>query len=340
MPPSPSTGTPHTDQGSVRRWLKPACQALLVAIVLFFLGRVLVRRWDELQAIHWQIDVPLLAGSFGLLSLAWLALVANWRWLMSHMGAPLGLAAAWRIWFLSNIVRYIPGNVWQFLGMVYLCEKEGIARTRTAASILVYQAASVASGLLAGGAVFLLDGGMPGPADSGAAPSSPLTGTNLALIAAASFLALAVCTPLVMNWGLRRLFALLHREPVQIELGLGDLARFFVQRLLIWVLQGAAFAVLVRSIYPAPPATFPILGAAFALSWVLGFVTLLTPSGLGVREAAQTALLAAVLPLPASVALALLSRLWLIAGEAGATALGLALGRRDRRATAAEAPRV
>jgi hypothetical protein len=99
----------------------------------------------------------------------------------------------------------------------------------------------------------------------------------------------------------------------------------------IWVLQGLAFAIFVKAVYPTSVVDFPLLGAAFVLSWVIGFVSLLTPSGLGVREAAQSALLATVLPLPVSVALALLSRVWLIAGEVAGAAVGLALGRREQR---------
>jgi hypothetical protein len=296
---------PGPRAGSSLARLKPVGQWLLVALVLFFLGRVLARRW--------------------------LALVVNWRWLMVHMGASLRMGAAWRIWFLSNIVRYVPGNVWQFLGMVYLCEKEGIGRTRTLASILVYQTASVASGLLAAGAVYLLAGQDMGRLGGESGSLQVLSGrlpfwAGMGLVAAASLLSLAVCLPPVMNAFLRQLFRVLRRQPVQIELAVGDLIRFFAQRLAIWVLQGLGFAVFVRSVYPASLDLFPVLAAAFVLSWVIGFVSLLTPSGLGVREASQTALLATALPLPVSVALALTSRLWLITGEVAGAGIGLILG--------------
>jgi len=334
----PGIRTPHlgTRAGVRLERLKPVGQWLLVALVLFFLGRVLARRWDELRTIEWQINLPLLVCSYLLLGAAWLALVANWRWLMLHMGASLRMGTAWRIWFLSNIVRYIPGNVWQFLGMVYLCEKEGISRTRTLASILVYQTASVASGLLAAGAVYLLAGQDMGRLGGESGSLQILSGrlplwAGLGLVAGASLLSLTVCMPPVMNAFLRSLFRLLRRQPVQIELSVGDLARFFAQRLAIWALQGLGFALFVRSVYPASLGLFPVLAAAFVLSWVIGFVSLLTPSGLGVREASQTALLATVLPLPVSVALALTSRLWLIVGEIAGAGIGLILGRREQR---------
>ena len=74
--------------------LKPVGQWLIVALVLFFLGRVLVLQWNEVKAVEWQVNVPILAGSYALLGLAWLTLVAKWRWLMERMGAPLGLGVS------------------------------------------------------------------------------------------------------------------------------------------------------------------------------------------------------------------------------------------------------
>jgi uncharacterized membrane protein YbhN (UPF0104 family) len=327
----------RTRRGTLSR-LRAAGQWLVAALVLFFLGRLLARHWAELQTTDWQVDVPLLLGAYGLLALAWLALVANWRWLLGRLGARLDLPAAWRIWFLSNIVRYVPGNIWQYLGMVYLGAQAGVARTTTLASILIYQAASVVAGLVAAGGVYLLAGrpdllaGLV-PGASGQVPWS----LSLAGLALALALAALVCYPPLINAALRWVFRLLGREPLQISLTAGDLAQFFLQRLGIWLLQGAAFALFVQSLVPLTWPDAPVVGAAFVLSWVVGFVSLLTPSGLGVREAAQTALLAVVLPVPVAVALALLSRLWLVGGELAGAGIGLLVGR-PRGRPAPEAP--
>lgn len=312
--------------------LKPVGQWLIVALVLFFLGRVLVLQWSEVKAVEWQVDVPILMGSYVLLGLVWLALVANWRWLMKRMGASLGFGVSWRIWFLSNIVRYIPGNVWQFLGMVYLCHQEGIAAATTLASIVLYQVVSVASGLALAGAVYLIAGQLD-------LASKPLAENALMLpwgfpawsLVGVIVLAVVVCYPPLMNWVLWQVFRLLRREPVQIPPSVGDVARFFLHRVGIWVLQGLAFAIFVRSVYPVRAIDLPIIAVSFVVSWVIGFMSLLTPSGLGVREAVQAGLLALIVPLPVAIALAILSRIWLIIGEVVAAAIGLALGRWGRR---------
>jgi uncharacterized membrane protein YbhN (UPF0104 family) len=322
-------------QANRGKWLarlKPVGQWLLVALVLYFLGRVLVLHWNEVKAVEWQVELPILAGSYVLLALAWLALVANWRWIMGRMGASLGFGSSWRIWFLSNIVRYIPGNVWQFLGMVYLCRQEGIAAATTLASIVIYQVVTVASGLALAGGVYLAAGHV-GPAGERPSAASAVLPWQVPTWALAGLVVLMVlvCYPPLMNWLLRQGFRLLRREPVQVPLTVGDVARFFAQRLGIWVLQGLAFAILVRSIYPVDLFDLPGIAASFVVSWVIGFLSLLTPSGLGVREAVQAGLLALFVPLPVAVALAILSRIWLITGEVVAAGIGLAIGRWEKR---------
>jgi uncharacterized membrane protein YbhN (UPF0104 family) len=212
--------------------------------------------------------------------------------------------------------------------MVYLCRQEEIAAATTLASIVLYQVVSVGSGLALAGGVYLAAGQI-GPAGEPAVAAVAALPWQLPTwgLAGLVIVAVVVCYPPLMNWLLRQGFRLLHREPVQVSLAMADVARFFLQRLGVWVLQGLAFAALVRSIYPVDPRDLPGIAASFVVSWVIGFMSLLTPSGLGVREAVQAGLLALIVPLPVAVALAILSRIWLITGEVTGAGIGLAIGR-------------
>jgi hypothetical protein len=55
----------------------------------------------------------------------------------------------------------------------------------------------------------------------------------------------------------------------------------------------------------------------WGIAYLAGFVIPLTPTGIGVREATASALLATLVPLPAAVAAALLFRVILTAAEVG-----------------------
>ena len=53
---------------------------------------------------------------------------------------------------------------------------------------------------------------------------------------------------------------------------------------LLWVCQGLAFFFFVKSFVPVVWWDAGVLAACFAFAWVIGFLSFLTPGGLGIRE--------------------------------------------------------
>jgi len=285
-------------------------QGLILAAALFFLGGVLYRQWDQVRAYPWQLAWTWLAGSFVVLGATWLLQVGLWRWLLGRLGGLLGRAQAWRIWWLSNIIRYIPGNVWQYLGMVYLCQEVGIGQVQTLTSVVLHQAISIGAGLLVAGAYFLLTWDLA-------------LGTKLLPFLIALPVSLFLLQPRVFGRAINALLVRLGRQPIQFALTSRDLLALFVAHVISWLLYGLGFYLFVRAAYPVGLSELPRLGAAFAAAYVIGFLSLLTPSGLGVREGVLLYLLSLSLPLPVATVLAVASRLWLIAGELASTGVAL-----------------
>jgi hypothetical protein len=85
--------------------------------------------------------------------------------------------------------------------------------------------------------------------------------------------------------------------------------------LLYWGLTGLAFAALIRSIFPLPASAIPLALAGYAAGYAVGFLSLLTPAGLGVREGVLVLALAPVMPAGPALVVALLSRLWMMVFE-------------------------
>ena len=88
-----------------------------------------------------------------------------------------------------------------------------------------------------------------------------------------------------------------------------------------WAVTGLAFAALVASIYPLAVADVPLVVAAYAAAYAAGFLALLTPAGLGVREGVLVVALAPVLPAGPALVVALLSRLWMMLVELAGAAV-------------------
>jgi uncharacterized membrane protein YbhN (UPF0104 family) len=86
-----------------------------------------------------------------------------------------------------------------------------------------------------------------------------------------------------------------------------------------WLLWGAAFAALAFGIESYTPQEMvrlaPHLIAVYSIAYAIGFISLITPSGLGVREGAFYLLLAPVLGGGPITVVALAMRVWTTLGE-------------------------
>jgi uncharacterized membrane protein YbhN (UPF0104 family) len=86
-----------------------------------------------------------------------------------------------------------------------------------------------------------------------------------------------------------------------------------------WFVAGCSFFVMLLALWPNTPlAALPICIGIYAIAWDFGFVTFITPSGLGFREIAIGVLFTLALPaVPAALVaiLALLSRVVSTAAE-------------------------
>jgi len=95
-----------------------------------------------------------------------------------------------------------------------------------------------------------------------------------------------------------------------------------------WVGYGVSLWLLARGL-TAVPLPLSLAIGAFAASYLMGFLALIAPAGLGVREGVFILMLDRTMGTPAAVALAVASRLLLTLTELGA-ALPFLLSSRER----------
>ena len=73
--------------------------------------------------------------------------------------------------------------------------------------------------------------------------------------------------------------------------------------------MGSGFFLLCAGFYPVSWHNMLPFAGIFSLSWVIGFLAFITPSGLGVREGAMALLLAPFIPAPFPAIIALAAAL-------------------------------
>ena len=85
---------------------------------------------------------------------------------------------------------------------------------------------------------------------------------------------------------------------------------------LSWIVLGMAFTFFVAAFEPTAAALPRYLGGVVAAAYLAGYLFVLAPAGIGVREAAMLVLLQRVMPDAAgALVVSALSRVWFTAAE-------------------------
>ncbi len=280
---------------------KRVVQVVVLALIAIFLGSSVWKSWSHLSDAEWHVEWGLLVAGFLLLVAQELSYAFIWRGILASMGSTLPIVPAQRIYLSAEFVRYIPGNVWHVITRVLWAEQRGVPKPVGLASMVVELATKItAAALVFAASLFFWP------------PAHALTASipRDALVAAG-----AVCVPLLLLGLHPRLlrgalsFALrkLGREPVGFALTYTDILRITFAWAVSWLVAGAGFYLVVRSLVaaPLPAGALAIAIGIYAIGWDIGFVTFVTPSGLGFREAAIAGLLtlSGLVPVAGGIAL-------------------------------------
>jgi glycosyltransferase 2 family protein len=276
-------------------WVKLA----FLALVLAFGGLFVARRWDllvlELQRMSWLTVLAAVA----LATLAQVAAMRAYRVILADLGAPLPVAAAGRLYFLGQLGKYLPGTVWVVVGTMTLAREHGITRkTSLAASVLalvlsIATALSLAAVMLPTGAV-------------GTVRRYWWLGLLLPLL-------LAGLHPRVVSAVLDIALRLAGRQPMPARPSTSGTLRAVGWQALSWLLFGLHAWVLVIGVGGPVGGSLLVSIGGFALAYGIGPLAIVAPAGAGVRETALVLTLGTVVSGTAALAIALVSRVVLVA---------------------------
>jgi len=298
-------------------WTRLIKGAVLLA-ALGFLAALVHSQWTVLQQYEWRLAPGWALAALIGIELAWLFEAATWRMILTGLGGVLPIRQSYLAWFLSNILRYIPGNIWQFLGMAELAHEDGVPRLVTLTSIVLHQVISTAAGVVLAACFFALFGN-----------GDWLSYFRPLLLMAP--LGLFLLQPQMLERALNWLLGKMGRPSIRVSLSWRQIWALVVRYLVVWLLMGLSFAALVRAVTPVDWPAVAYLVASWAAAYAIGYLTLLTPAGLGVREGALTLLLFPIAPPGVAAVIALVARLWMVLGEVLAAAVVLAVRATGRR---------
>ncbi len=293
-PPAPEVSRPPGATAR-RRLLLRLAQLTLVAATIYFLAVYLVRSWSSISDYDWSLDPGWLVLSAAVFLLFYLSQAVAWWLLLRGCGASSPFWPAASVWGKSILARYVPGNVFMFVGRAWMSHSKGLPVDRVTAAMVYEQALGICSALLAVAVLFPFWEYRPAV-------------TALSLIVIPLLVALMhprVFGPLA-GWVLRRL----HRAPLDVTLGFGAVLALLCYFTVAWLVAGAGAWLLARALTGLGVDSLPLVIVANAFAYVVGMAAFIFPSGIGVREAVLTASLAGRLPSGVTLAWALLLRVW------------------------------
>ncbi len=227
---------------------------------------------SELRALgpgSWQLRALPLAASVVALSAAYFMSAAIWGRIVSDLGGPtLAPRVSVPLFMVANLGRYLPGKVWQIAGLAALASRRGVAvATATAAAVAGQGAALLAATAL--GTVALLRSPAPYPMWGLVALGLVVTALALASVP-------AVYARVLGAW-----FRLARAERPDVMTPTQGLV-WLLLTLGSWVVYAGSFWLLAVGLgLDLSPVT---AGSSFAAAYVLGYLMVFAPAGLGPRE--------------------------------------------------------
>jgi len=275
--------------------IKRILQILAVAVIFYFLARNLYANWNKILEYDWEVSYYFLASSLVLSIVGSFLIALGWNLILRVLGGRLAYKRALKIFFITDLAKYVPGKVWTMVGKVYLCAKEGIPVARTSASVVIQPLVQVISGML----MFLV--------------SLPFWTKTSDFVNKLYFflplipIGLIVLYPTIMSRALNFALKRLKHDPVAFNIKYGDILLILLLWCGLWILSGVTYYLLIIGIHSIPLSLLPVIIGIFSIAGVSQF---LTPSGIGVLEGVLAVLLGLYLPVHIAILVALLARVW------------------------------
>ncbi|HZY88984.1 MAG TPA: lysylphosphatidylglycerol synthase transmembrane domain-containing protein [Gemmataceae bacterium] len=293
-------------RGKWRRWW-PAVKWLLGLAILVLIGRQFAR--DLQRPDLWQRPLHpgwlVVAGLLYLLGIGCSAVY--WRRLLGHLGPRPPLLTAARAYYVGHLAKYLPGKAWAVFVRASLVRPAGVSLGVATLTTFYEVLTTMAAGALVATVLFPLVGtaavGAPhwDTLRQLARLETPPEGVPTAAATLLSLLLLLATggplLPPVFNRLAHHLsLPFRGREVVLPRIQHTHLAEGLLLASAGWLLLGASLGAALHAILgPELPWSVEGLGrlaAIMGLSYVAGFVIVVAPGGLGVREFCLTLFLA------------------------------------------------
>ena len=271
-------------------------------VIFYFLFKNLFINYEKLSEFRFEVVCSRLFVSFILLLFVFIFNPIAWMKILNEMKENINYRKSFAILYASQLGKYLPGRVWSYIAQMYLSAREGISGEKTLISSVLFQVISSATSVYA----FVI---------------SLLFWDNLSLflrislVILVSVLGLLVLSSGALNWVVNFVVNKIFKRNIRLNFSSTSIVYVVLILVISWIAYGVAYYHFLNSFYSINLVTGIKFTGIYTISWLIGYLSLLTPGGLGIREGVQVYLLNMFIPLPVSIIISLSCRIWLTIGE-------------------------
>lgn len=238
--------------------------------IIIFIGLYLYRNFDKIVKVISEIKLIYSLLTLLVLFLVKLFLTYNLKLSLCFVDRDLSFGKTYKIYNVSQLGKYIPGNFWHFVGKISYLKGEGLDNKSVRSVVLLELIFLICGSLLFGG-VFLI--------------FNPVFIDNIIeLLRNHGLIVSVIAGILIILFVLLVIFKRSYiTDTVKLLSGRWKLLlKVAVVQFLIWILQGLSFYFIINQFIDYS-LIFYVIGL-YSLAFIIGFVFPLAPAGIGVRE--------------------------------------------------------
>jgi hypothetical protein len=223
-----------------------------------------------------------------------------WRSALRALGARPQRLASERVFFTTQVGKYLPGLVWPYAAQLRFASRLGLSKPQMLVAQVVFLATHVVTGIAMGALalpLLILDGRV-------AAATAWLIVPALGC--------LAVLYPRLLTAVVNRLR---RGHGKEIEVDGREIVVAAAYMVATWLLYGTSTALLAVPLTSSFGEAYTLSLGGFAVAWVVGFLVLVAPAGVGPREVALIAILSIAMTRSEAAGVAVLSRALMTAAD-------------------------
>jgi glycosyltransferase 2 family protein len=276
---------------------------LFYLLIISFIGYYLYTLdYNTFTNINFNTAIFVISILIGSLGVMWGAYM--WLLLLQGLGAKeIDKTTLLYVYGKSWLGRYIPGTAPWILGKIGFASEQGISKKKLGASSLLEALLQLISTIITSLLLILM---------SRKFISLPTFAWIILIVGLITCLILVY--PKYFNGLLNFVFLKIKKQ----KLGLENSTNFKLNVKIIFLysigtlITAFSLFLVARSVAYISPDSIPYVMGVSTLSGAIGMMAIFVPSGLGVREVTQTALLSVIMPVDQAILISVLSRFWSI----------------------------